>query len=621
MGGLKLKKTIFYILTMIIFFIVVIIAFLILDLGEEEIVDQPQPLPDIDDRISPLTNQGLIFEINRIRYRGLLDEIMTFGSNWKIKPVFYYICYIDDVEFNSRDVISATAENDEPFNTWDTMFLENKLSFDCKEEQNESRIKLVLYEEVKTGLLGLRNKQMKRDEINLIYNYKTGRWSGKDSLYDYDGYGHHIGSYFEIWFNIYQTDFDGDGIPYWTEINLLETDPYVDDTYLDPDDDGIPTFWEWKWGYDPYIWDDHENLDPDIDGIENNEEYMMRKWFADPFHQDIYIEADGMERGGLLDPPHILWDESQQIVIERFSEHNINFYFDFGWIDGPSNGGGELLTHHKTISSELGTIWQYYNNNFADERKGIFRYFIIAHSSGYATASKYNRFDCFSVETSKQIMWGKIARHAFLPRAQRLLLASSILHETGHTLGILPWTFQGCDNMTFADGTKAKREFLQKWGDYYSAMNYYYIWDRKLIDYSNGVNGPPYDQNDWMEMYLPTFQYEGVAIEDPKWHNPGTDLIIIENESFKLKGWNYSSNLTIKFEEYVKNWSPIEPIKCNYSVYLKTENSSFPSDKNVRIYAQPIFDSTIVTSAQMTLLFEIYLEDMKNSFNLNRILT
>ena len=38
---------------------------------------------------------------------------------------------------------------------------------------------------------------------------------------------------------------------------------------LDPDTDGIPSSWEWKWGYDPMVWDDHKNLDPDVDGLEN----------------------------------------------------------------------------------------------------------------------------------------------------------------------------------------------------------------------------------------------------------------------------------------------------------------------------------------------------------------
>jgi hypothetical protein len=143
-------------------------------------------------------------------------------------------------------------------------------------------------------------------------------------------------------------------------------------------------------------------------------------------------------------------------------------------------------------------------------------------------------------------------------------------------------------------------------------MNYYYIWDRKLIDYSDGSNGPPYDQDDWMELYLPTFQYEGVVIEDPTYNAPATDIVVVENESFKLKGWNYSNNLTKKYNDYIDDWSPIEPVKCNYSVYVKIDNSSTPSDRNIRIYAQPIFTSTIVPPAQLTLLFEYSIEENLN---------
>jgi hypothetical protein len=65
-------------------------------------------------------------------------------------------------------------------------------------------------------------------------------------------------------------------------------------------------------GLRSYSWDNHSNLDPDIDGIENIEEYHMRKWFADPYHQDIYVEADSMEQGGFFDLlPHVFWEEAQ----------------------------------------------------------------------------------------------------------------------------------------------------------------------------------------------------------------------------------------------------------------------------------------------------------------------
>jgi len=43
----------------------------------------------------------------------------------------------------------------------------------------------------------------------------------------------------------------------WVEVNIINTDPTVDDTKLDPDDDKIPTYWEWNWGYNPKSWDDH----------------------------------------------------------------------------------------------------------------------------------------------------------------------------------------------------------------------------------------------------------------------------------------------------------------------------------------------------------------------------
>ena len=95
----------------------------------------------------------------------------------------------------------------------------------------------------------------------------------------------------------------------------------------------------------------------------------MQKWFADPYQRDIYIESDGMERGGLFDPPHIFYEESEQIIIERYAQHGINVYIDDGWPDGPINGGGELLPHIETISQDSGMMLQFYRHNFADERK------------------------------------------------------------------------------------------------------------------------------------------------------------------------------------------------------------------------------------------------------------
>jgi hypothetical protein len=536
---------------------------------------------------------------------------MKIGTEWKKKPVFYYICNIDDLEFNSRNIVSATLEIDEPFNTWDTIFQENEMGVDVEEERETSEITIKIIEEEKTGLLGLKTSQVKKDEIQITYDYRTGRWNGDDSLMDEDGYGHYLGQNYEIWFNIYQTDYDGDYIPYWTEVNVIGTNPRVDDTNLDPDMDGVPTFWEWRWGYNPTIWDDHIDLDPDIDGVENIEEYQISKWFSDPFSRDIYIEADGMEKGGLFDPPHILLEETKQFLIERFARQGINVYIDDGWPGGPINGGGELLTHHKALSYSLGTFLQYYNNHFSDDRKGIFRYFIVAHSSGFTTATKFNRYDCFSVDDGREIMWS-LKRHAYTQRLYRLCQASTIMHELGHSLGILPWTIEGCDNLTFAQGRDAMNQFLDTWGDYESVMNYYYIYKYRIVDYSDGSNGPPYDQNDWEELYLPTFQYEDIVVADPTMKPPAKEYIVIEKTDFELEGWNYSMNLTKQFLSDYSNWSPIYPLNCNYVIYLKEEDSISLSDRNLRLYGQPIFNSTLFMPSIWTLICEGYLDEEGN---------
>ncbi len=56
---------------------------------------EKEPEEELDAKISPLENQGLILQINRIRHRGLLDKLMTPGSSWKIQPRFYFISNID----------------------------------------------------------------------------------------------------------------------------------------------------------------------------------------------------------------------------------------------------------------------------------------------------------------------------------------------------------------------------------------------------------------------------------------------------------------------------------------------------------------------------------------------
>lgn len=295
---------------------------------EKELIEEKIEEKSIDERISPLENQGLILEVLRIRHRGLHDKLLKFGSSWRQKPSFYFVRNVDDLEWSSKKTSTYTA--------WDTMLKEQKVMRDVEEEQETSTITLTIFEIEKIGLLKLRKQDVEKDSFTVNYDYRTGRWYGEDDHFrDKDGYGHYVGDTFEVWFNIYQTDYDSDGIPYWTEVNILDTDPWTSDTFSDPDEDGIPTAWEWKYDYDPHTWDDHIHLDPDIDGIENIEEYQIAKWLSNPYAQDVYVEADGMETNRLFVKHHYLFKESQQHLIEKFCRHGINLYFDDGWPDGP----------------------------------------------------------------------------------------------------------------------------------------------------------------------------------------------------------------------------------------------------------------------------------------------
>jgi len=500
------------------------VAYLVFFEEEKTTKKVEAPLIMEDDRISPLTNQGLIFEIKRIRHRGLLEKIMGGGFSWRSPPSFYFVTNIDDQEYVSKNVrATAGAKSETLFSMWDTMFLENKINRDAEEEQETSTLTLTLFERTKGGILGLGllgSTDTEKESISLTYNYRTGRWEGDDFFNDTDGYGHYLGDTFEVWFNVYQTDYDGDGIPYWTENNVLGTDPMIDDSILDPDQDGIPTDWEWRWGYDPFTFDNHTYLDPDVDGLENSEEYKMRKYFANPYHQDIYLEVDYMQKKNFFDEPHELYEETRQIMTERYAQHNICIYIDNGW---PNGGGGDYVRYYDTVSQDSGMMLQFYENHFADDRKGIFRYALIANKAGFCHPSKYNRYDTMAVGTEYNLMF-TFLRKSFFGRGKRLGQASDLMHELGHSLGIGPWNVGGNDNGTYNNGREAKEQYLQEWGNYKSVMNYYYIWDYSVVDYSDGSHGEG-DVSDWDLFDLTFFQQDAKVVEDPGFELPGEEEI------------------------------------------------------------------------------------------------
>ncbi|UCH72020.1 MAG: hypothetical protein JSW62_00265 [Thermoplasmatales archaeon] len=544
----------------------------------------------LDDRISPLTNQALYCEILRIRHRGSLEKLLKPSLSWRVKPSFYFDAKVDDLEFSSGTQGGGVASGGtftDPFKTWDTITNPIRFTYDSKEEQETSRVTISLYEQKTTGVLIFKKTEnIKKDEFTVIYDYRTGRWSGKDdSFKDKDGYGHFVGKTFEIWFNLYQTDYDHDGIPFWTEVNILGTDPIVDDSKLDPDMDGIPTSWEWKWDYDPMDWDNHVYLDPDIDGIENIEEYQMRKWVEDPYHQDVYIEVDGMASGNFLHPQHIFHKIAQQALIERFCQHNINIYIDDGWPTNLLNGGGEILPYVYLVSQSSGKYLSYYENHFSAERRGIFRYVFFANRAGFCIPSMFNSYDTIGVGTWLKNM--VTIKKSYIPRTNRIMEASYTMHELGHSFGIIREVVEGCDNFSYNAGKAAANEYKETWGQYYSVMNYYHISDKTLLDYSDGIGGS-YDFDDWGNLFLPTFQKELYQIEDA-----GDDLSTEEGlehaavEFIERSGWRFDKNLTNQFTKDMVGFSPIAPIDVDWLVFVKTDKVHQSGSKNIRIYSIP----------------------------------
>jgi len=472
------------------------------------------PEKEIDDRISPLTSQAVFLEISRIRKKGIIDIMMKPGISWRKKPTFNYIVIFDGYEWK------MPPETD--FHTWDTDYIHREFFRKVKEEQQQTTIEIRIIEREK-HLSHTTEKIM--DSFSVVYDFRYGRWTGDDSFNDTDGYGHYNGSHYEIWFDIHQTDYDGDGIPYWIEVNVLGTNPHVDDSKLDPDNDGIPTAWEWKWGYDPFTWNNHTYLDPDNDGLQNIEEYAMAKWLANPYHPDIYIEVDFMEKAPfkpiqikiekgrflpIIRPrlvktrldghSHVFWEESQQMLIEKFNEHGITVHID----DGCMGGGGEFLPFMESgYSQESGIIGQYYKNNFADWRKGIFRYVVIGHGGGWCHPQDFHHYYDYISVPSNHMFYIKQTGFSITPRTQRIAQAIAVMHELGHSCGFNLTHCGGVDNMT-----KGSKEV---WKNYKSCMNYHYF-SKRLLDYSDGSHGEN-DCDDWGTIDLAYFQRPSIEME------------------------------------------------------------------------------------------------------------
>jgi hypothetical protein len=481
-----------------------------------------------EDDIDPLVDIEVTVEIQKIR--SLEKNDLHIPAIEKIDllsdPDFFVKVYINDAEFTSQ--------------TWEnTKYVYNPQFFaeqNVPDDEEFVDIKIQLWDrnlgknklcDISSDFEGLKDSY----DIELTYDIKTGKWFGDDFItdepvsFDLSGYGRLNGcddnSIYqrdrdcELWFNIYQNDYDGDNIPYWTEVNVYNTNPEFDNTGEDKDQDGVPIEWEHHWGqyfyydwhedeyyrawfYDPFEWEDHENIDLDRDGIDNVEEYLTWDWGSDPFRKDLFIELDQMEDSPTGEKS-ILPENSKELLRTAYNRRNVVYHLDDGDMKGSDMVPFDELTEYDDLQE---IYWKYFlhedENNW---RRGIFHYGLVVYQA------QHNGF----------VFWGgvgpyldsfQISSNGMEEKASKLLLekdtvyASAFMHESGHTLGIFHGNTPGCDDH---NGAYPWQLNWWKWRPYKSVMNYGYMY--QMVDYSDGSRGKN-DFDDWERMDLTYFQRE-----------------------------------------------------------------------------------------------------------------
>lgn len=354
-------------------------------------------------------------------------------------------------------------------------------------------------------------------EVDLEYSIRSGHWDGDDycddepNEFDSSGYGRlngcDDGSIYqrdfdcELWFDIYQNDYDNDTLPYWVETEIYHTDPTVDDRGRDDDQDSVPIEWEHRWGhyfgrrnshnwqYDPNVWENHSFLDPDQDGLSNSVEYQMSDWGADPFRRDVFVELDVMESNG-VGSVYCFPLESEELLYTAFNRQNVVLHLDSGCM-----GGTDIIPFdEETNYDELHDIYTDYflHGDENNPRGGVFHYGVMVYSAQGAPGYVF-RPDAFQI--SLKGMLDKKKQFPWLQ--QEVIIASAYMHELGHTFDFHPIPGHSED---------CYYPWQIGWwlvGSYKSCMNYRYMY--YTVDYSDGSRGKN-DFDDWERMDMTFFQ-------------------------------------------------------------------------------------------------------------------
>ncbi len=446
------------------------------------------------------------------------------------KPDFYLKVTINDKEF-----ISDTWQN--------MMYVEHvnwSASYEVPKDKEFVDVTIALWDkntindrlcDISPNDKGLLSQ---RYTAEITYSIATGVWWGDDALGDPSGYGRlngcDDGTIYEqnrdceLWFDITQNDYDGDGLPYWIETTMYNTDPEVNNRGEDADADGIPIEWEHTFGltyftegfdpgyfieFDPFVWENHSAIDFDDDGLNNIEEYGTWQWGSDPFRRDLFLELDQMDKGPNGEGSFVPI-QSYDYIRDAHARQNLVWHIDDGRL-----GGGEIIPYKEVLEENDLSDW--YWNYFMHEdennwRRGVFHWGIISYNwswaKGFCFSSRINGSsarDCFFLSTKyhdsrvKNVpLIDSLIRKTFDPEKQRAMIyAGAIMHETGHSLSI--WN-RGVDNR---NSYWPWQLGFWRYARYKSVMNYRYIYT-DLMDYSDGSHGRN-DFDDWGTLDLTSF--------------------------------------------------------------------------------------------------------------------
>jgi len=132
-------------------------------------------------------------------------------------------------------------------------------------------------------------------------------------------------------------------------------------------------------------------------------------------------------------------------------------------------------------------------------------------------------------------------------------------------------------------------------------MSYHYIFDKHLLDYSDGDDGAPYDQNDWSILYLPTFEMDAEVVEGPMYADldgfeDKAAAIVAKEKELTSEEWEFDDALTASFRGSMSNMDTVYKGDCEWFVLVKSAGSDTnPSDRDVRVYIKPMVEPVFST--------------------------